>query len=238
LGHFNNRAEAVVAKSKVYSDEFINWFGDWVNDTANASKVVDKNGEPLVVYHGSNSYGFTVFDPSKSDDKRSLFFSDSRFIASTYTNFEPLRNSIVRQRLLDNNAVELIKNKDWESLKKLIEKTFDYSLPQPGRDKYFDPRYSPYLDEKINELRKQLDNPNLTEEEVHELQADITHLEDTMWFSNNYSVNIKEVRTLRQKEPSIRIKIDDILKKDIESSRWIEKGIVFEGTPEQLIDAI
>lgn len=40
---------------------FKNWFGDWEHDPQNASKVVDENGEPRVVYHGT--YGdFTVFD--------------------------------------------------------------------------------------------------------------------------------------------------------------------------------
>ena len=38
---------------QVRTKNFINWFGDWINDPANASKVVDENGEPLVVYHGS-----------------------------------------------------------------------------------------------------------------------------------------------------------------------------------------
>lgn len=32
---------------------FKEWFGDFENDPANASKVVDKNGEPLIVYHGT-----------------------------------------------------------------------------------------------------------------------------------------------------------------------------------------
>ncbi len=39
----------------VRTPEFKAWFGDWENDPENASKVVDINGEPLVVYHGSNS---------------------------------------------------------------------------------------------------------------------------------------------------------------------------------------
>lgn len=39
---------------QVRTKNFINWFGDWINDPANASKVVDKNGEPLVVYHGTD----------------------------------------------------------------------------------------------------------------------------------------------------------------------------------------
>jgi hypothetical protein len=34
----------------VRTDEFKAWFGDWENDKENASKVVDKNGEPLVVW--------------------------------------------------------------------------------------------------------------------------------------------------------------------------------------------
>ena len=37
----------------VRTPEFKKWFGDWENDPKNASKVVDENGEPLVVYHGS-----------------------------------------------------------------------------------------------------------------------------------------------------------------------------------------
>ena len=37
----------------VRTDAFKNWFGDWENDKRNASKVRDKNGEPLVVYHGT-----------------------------------------------------------------------------------------------------------------------------------------------------------------------------------------
>ena len=37
----------------VRTPEFKAWFGDWENDPENASKVVDENGEPLVVYHGA-----------------------------------------------------------------------------------------------------------------------------------------------------------------------------------------
>jgi hypothetical protein len=47
----------------VRTPEFKAWFGDWENYPENASKVVDENGEPLVVYHGTNS-DFTVFEKS------------------------------------------------------------------------------------------------------------------------------------------------------------------------------
>ena len=42
---------------------FQNWFGDWENDPANASKVVDENGEPLVVYHGTPHGGTAANSP-------------------------------------------------------------------------------------------------------------------------------------------------------------------------------
>ena len=39
----------------VRTPAFKKWFGDWENDPANASKVVDENGEPLVVYHATDN---------------------------------------------------------------------------------------------------------------------------------------------------------------------------------------
>lgn len=50
--------------------EFKKWFGD--------SKVVDENGKPLVVYHGTNK-NFRVFDQSKSRDAGIWFSVDAGF---------------------------------------------------------------------------------------------------------------------------------------------------------------
>ena len=52
----------------VRTPEFKAWFGDWENDPENASKVVDENGEPLVVYHGTYAKEkFNNFDFNKAD---------------------------------------------------------------------------------------------------------------------------------------------------------------------------
>ena len=52
--------------AQVRTKAFKNWFGDWENDSANASKVIDENGEPLVVYHGNRTDNkITTFDLSK-----------------------------------------------------------------------------------------------------------------------------------------------------------------------------
>ena len=49
----------------VRTPAFKAWFGDWENDPKNASKVVDENGEPLVVYHATREV-FDTFKPSES----------------------------------------------------------------------------------------------------------------------------------------------------------------------------
>ena len=45
----------------VRTPQFKAWFGDWENEPENASKVVDENGEPMVVYHGSPKGDTNVF---------------------------------------------------------------------------------------------------------------------------------------------------------------------------------
>ena len=42
-------------EAQTHSDNFKRWFGDWENDPENASKVVDDQGRPLVVWHGTPS---------------------------------------------------------------------------------------------------------------------------------------------------------------------------------------
>ena len=57
LEHYNgDRAKAIQAKARTFTDSFRNWFGDWLaEDKTEVSKVVDENGEPLVVYHYANN---------------------------------------------------------------------------------------------------------------------------------------------------------------------------------------
>ncbi|MDR1367301.1 MAG: hypothetical protein LBJ76_01105 [Candidatus Accumulibacter sp.] len=68
--------------AQVRTPEFKRWFGDWENDPANASKVVDpETGEPKVVYHGSRNAGFSIFDTEgkgKTRDTGAWFTGDRR----------------------------------------------------------------------------------------------------------------------------------------------------------------
>ena len=54
---------------QVRTPAFKAWFGDWENDPEHASKVVDENGEPLVVYHGTAAKDIEIFEHKKAQDK-------------------------------------------------------------------------------------------------------------------------------------------------------------------------
>lgn len=76
LEHYNgDRVAAIQAKARTYSESFRNWFGE--------SKVVDENGEPLVVYHGTNS---TISDFNYKDDREfnaGFFFTSDKNYAES-----------------------------------------------------------------------------------------------------------------------------------------------------------
>lgn len=89
-----NGADTLLDKdlwATVRTANFKNWFGDWEKGNIwgrdDVSKVVDVNGEPLVVYHGTQKGGFTVFEPLKRDSHEtpSTFFTDARGMAATYS---------------------------------------------------------------------------------------------------------------------------------------------------------
>jgi len=54
------------------------------------SKVRDAEGNLLTMYHGTTNGGFTIFDPSQSDDGTSLFFTSSLANATSYSGVEGL----------------------------------------------------------------------------------------------------------------------------------------------------
>lgn len=49
---------------QVRTSAFKEWFGDWLNNPDAASKILDPNGEPVVMFHGSRST-FTEFSKEK-----------------------------------------------------------------------------------------------------------------------------------------------------------------------------
>ena len=72
----------------IYSKEFKEWFGDWENDPENSSKVVDENGKPRILYHGTFQQ-FNTFDPSmgrEATDIQGIYLTPDMEEASFYGN--------------------------------------------------------------------------------------------------------------------------------------------------------
>lgn len=67
---------------------FKNWFGDWEHDPQNASKVVDENGEPRVVYHGSgakfNTFSHKFAMKNGAVKGRGFYFTDDQGYAEGF----------------------------------------------------------------------------------------------------------------------------------------------------------
>ena len=99
---------------------FVKWFGD--------STVVDENGEPLVVYHGTSQV-FTTFDTTD----RLVFFSDDPTIASEYAGDRPFRGAeggpnIIPAHVKIENPFIITKDADGRKLAAIadIEYNSDY----------------------------------------------------------------------------------------------------------------
>lgn len=65
-------------KNVTQSQQFKRWFGDWQNHPESASKVVNADGTPKVVYHGTNAE-FNTFQ----QENGAYFFSESRDYAES-----------------------------------------------------------------------------------------------------------------------------------------------------------
>jgi hypothetical protein len=110
-----DRSKAIVAKAKTYSTNFLKWFGNWTGEKdalpefeqGEVSKVVDENGEPLVVWHGSR-----ISNNIEEFQNDNTFFAD-RYTAFSYTPFDaedeseymyPSFLSIKNPKIIDANG--------------------------------------------------------------------------------------------------------------------------------------
>ena len=85
--------------TEVRTQAFKEWFGDWEKTPELSSKIVDNNGEPLVMYHGTDTK-FEKFDMHPGSMGTGVYFSSSWDEAAEY--------SIERQGLMpDRDAADI-----------------------------------------------------------------------------------------------------------------------------------
>lgn len=115
----------------VRTSAFKKWFGDWENDPDNASKVVDENGEPLVVYHGSDNK-FNVFDIKKAVKGfhgLGFYFSDRdlEYGKYVYNCFLNLKKPFDINADYSLQEIKNILGNSYFEIKNLIQEELDYS---------------------------------------------------------------------------------------------------------------
>ena len=201
LSHYNgDRNAAIQTKAKVYSEAFKNWFGDWLSDDkTNVSKVVDENGEPLIVYHGgardintfriSSEEGTTArghyTDPITGekipvDSARSIFFSDNKYVGVSYATLY----AIEQFQSLYNRVQSLI-GTVYDGKARIdtgVFKTLDYFLDTLQQLSEFNPRFEA-LKNYIIEIRKRNQKLNPREIEAFremliQVRSDLKPLQD------------------------------------------------------------
>ncbi len=77
-----NEKQWVQVRTKAFKE----WFGDWENNPEDASKVIDENGEPRVVYHGTYA-DFNAFDESHLGDVTDLNATNEDWAKTSHIGF-------------------------------------------------------------------------------------------------------------------------------------------------------
>ena len=173
LSHYNgDEAQAIRAKAKLFTESFRNWFGDWLSDDkTNVSKVVDENGEPLMVYHGG-AKDITEFRISSEegntdrgyytdkatgekipvDSARSIFFSDNKYVGVSYGTLLAIQTYQSLLSRVDSLLYTVHGNE--AGIDQGVFKTFDYFYDTLTELTEFNPRFE-RLREYIKNIKKQ-----------------------------------------------------------------------------------
>ncbi len=109
------------------SQQFKRWFGDWKNHPESASKVVNADGTPKVVYHGTNAE-FNTFQ----QENGAYFFSESRDYAESMAD-ERRGNRIIEAYLKMKNPYT-VKLSPEQFTDNIAEAPFIRYAKEHGRD--------------------------------------------------------------------------------------------------------
>ena len=118
------------------SQQFKRWFGDWQNHPESASKVVNKDGTPKIMYHGTPGKGFTVFDTNKAENGslgKGFYFSGSKEYAKGHTISNGKFSGTVIETYLDAKKPYIAKYPGGIDTAKLMADGYD-SVYNPSND--------------------------------------------------------------------------------------------------------
>ena len=231
----------------VRTENFKRWFGDWINDPENASKVVDENGEPMVVYHG------TSWNPLEEPSGGAVF--KSGWYAGIKSRAEGFGEPVAVFLNIKNPAYSYDKNKENDSI--LPD---DFDLNHTSTFGQYD-GYISYIDypevPRISEIAKRrimIMNPENYEEVINQTLAEMPRgrqifsaipkgpsqiksaTDNTGEFSaeeDDIRFRAEEPRTAPSKDEVPEI-IDDLFEQADSSKNKVQRKIISSVTPRQL----
>ena len=115
------------------TQQFKRWFGDWQNNPKKASKVVNADGTPKIMYHGSPE-DFTVFDRKKARPGtygRGFYFTDSNSHGGQYGNVKAFYLNIKNPLDASSNAHRITQNQLRAFLNEVAQNE-DYGIENYG----------------------------------------------------------------------------------------------------------
>ena len=190
---------------QVRTKNFINWFGDWINDPKNASKVVDENGEPLVVYHGDSDIDITNWKVKMRDtitgyftankEKARLYADDGKI----YEAFLNIRNPFDWYK--DIKKSQELLGPDWS----YIDKYLAEDAIAEGYDGIFiSKHYNSYLTiSSPNQIKSATDNTgefSTTNDDIRYRRVDSEDTNsrvmrrETQRFLDNFGITIRDIQ--------------------------------------------
>lgn len=196
---------------QVRTTNFKNWFGDWENDPANASKVVDENGEPLVVYHGGatdihvfhpgtkeeNTTGYGTYKDHRTgeeilvDSAKTMFFSSNPFVGTSYATMHGILYFQKMERQIEDILFNSTKENGIHFTKEQFENGIEDLYKFLTNAAEINPRFQALKDyiQKLKKEGKQVTKENEREEILKMLRELRSKIQD---FTSKYLMNSSE----------------------------------------------
>ena len=196
---------------------FQKWFGEWINDPENASKVVDENGEPKVVYHGSTwrplleEDGKGAFKQFEGMMGKGTYFTDEFETAYDYA--------------AEKYAEEFGEDKDQEFLDDNGYITEAFLNIRDEEDIFPNGNYNYYVARNANQIKSAVANTGEFSEENPDIRFKVVTDKETLDRLNS-EPTIKVYRAMQLIDgklyPPMSAKVNGKLRKPIELGVWEE----------------
>ena len=185
---FNNKdytKEDLITQLSVYNIDLVNQITNI--GLQNASKVVDENGEPRVVYH-STSEDFTEFDPERIGKNYTPHYGAGFYFADSYRGAVEYGGKLGFYFINIKNLKEYSYGLKYEGQEKGFEDVADYAKSLSIDGLVYGDSYKQYIVFNPNQIKSATEIKGTTSEETNDIRflKAITPKNQVVNFTGNY----------------------------------------------------